>query len=391
MAKNSTKSPRSTNGDINRETLAQIVAETGFPVLLTDEHGEPIIGLSTDYHCSCSGPTPARRIESAKQTLVWGEPIINLCCNEGRVFWAVPLTHNSKITGALVVEGIELEEEGANSNLTTLIRQSAEKLLAMAIQRNWINADTLRLGKRRAEWEQQRFVALESAKDRFARDDLRILYLREEPSLLVAIKEGEPSHARAVLNRILTGIYAVAGERLDLLKSCIIELVVMMSRAAVEAGADPTLLFGNNYQKFAELAEIQSDEDLAAWVRATLDNLIEVIRRNEHYPQSFLLQRALNHMHEHLDQPIRRDDVARVAGISPGHFSKLITERLGKSFSDLLVQMRVERAKELILQTDLNFTTVALECGFCDQSHLNKHFRKSTGLAPGEYRRKYAG
>jgi transcriptional regulator GlxA family with amidase domain len=165
----------------------------------------------------------------------------------------------------------------------------------------------------------------------------------------------------------------------------------MMSRAAVEAGADPFLLLGTNYQKLSDLGAIHNEEDLAGWVRSTLDALIDGLRRNDAFPHSLLLQKAFSHMRSHIDEPLRRDDVARIAGISPGHFSKLVTERMGRSFTDLLTQMRVDRAKELVLASNLNFTAIALDCGFCDQSHLNKHFRKATGLSPGAYRRLKSG
>jgi AraC family transcriptional regulator len=49
--------------------------------------------------------------------------------------------------------------------------------------------------------------------------------------------------------------------------------------------------------------------------------------------------------------------------------------------------MRVNRAKELLLQTDRSLLDIAMECGFFDQSHFNKTFRAATNLSPGEYRK----
>jgi AraC-like DNA-binding protein len=366
--------------------LAAYRREHGFPVLVTDGEGAVTTGRLVATRCPCGGRSGTRRMQVARQTLRWGETVVDLCCEEGYAMWGVPLMHNAEVTGALVVQGVDLEA-GTGGGMPRRVRQAAEALLALAVANNLTNHAAILLARRRAEHERERFLAIEASKVHWVQDDLRTLYLREEPALLMAIKEGDLSGARAILNRILTGIYALSGERLDLLKSCIIELVVMMSRAAVEAGADPSLLLGANYQKLSDLGAIHNEEDLAVWVRSTLDTLIEGIRRNNAFPISFLLQKAFSHMRAHLDEPLRRDDVARIAGISPGHFSKLVTERMGRSFTDLLAQMRVDHAKELVLGSNLNFTAIALECGFCDQSHLNKHFRRATGLSPGEYRR----
>jgi AraC family transcriptional regulator len=50
--------------------------------------------------------------------------------------------------------------------------------------------------------------------------------------------------------------------------------------------------------------------------------------------------------------------------------------------------MRVNRAKELLRQTDRSLSEIAIECGFFDQSHFNKSFRAATACSPGEFRKR---
>lgn len=356
----------------------------GFELIYADAAGDVLSGHCEPTDCACRGTSGERRREAAEQTLYWGETIINLCCDNGYAMWAVPLMQNNRVTGNLVVQGIELESEDAT--LPGRIQQAAHALLEWAIRDNLIPDAVVQLSRLRANKEKDRFYALEQTKH-FATDDLRSLYLREEPELLSTIKNGQYGDARACLNRILVSIYSLAGKRMDLLKSCVLELVVMMSRAAVEAGADPSALLGANYRSLAELSTISDDEDMAQWVRHMLDSLIEAIHSNNDYPHSLLLAKAVAHMQDHLSENLRRDDVARFAGVSPGHLSHVMTERMGRSFTDLLTQMRVTRAKDLLRQTDLSLSSIAMECGFYDQSHLNKIFRKMTGNSPGEFRK----
>ncbi len=358
--------------------------EFGFELLRADAEGRLLGPAPPATACRCGGRSAARRREAAAQTLCWGETVINLCCDDGYALWTVPLTCNNRTTGMLVVQGVDLEAGGRA--LAARVQRAAETLLQWAERDNRVNSAALQLGRQRAAQEAARFRALEQAKH-FAADDLRSLYLREEPELLSAIKHGRRTDARAILNRILVSIYSLAGPRMDLLKSCVLELIVMMSRAAVEAGADPATLLGVNFCSLAELAGIADEEDLARWVRHMLETLIEAIRANDRYPHSLLLARALSYMRDNLGRNLRRDEVARHAGVSPGHFSEVMTERMGRSFSDMLAQMRVERAKDLLRQTRLSLSAIALECGFCDQSHLTKVFRRLTGQPPGAFRR----
>lgn len=324
-----------------------------------------------------------RRKNAGEQTLYWGETIINLCCDDGYAMWAVPVMDNNRIISHMVVQGIDLEAGGKPHSAR--IQRAAETLLEWAVRDNLISAAVIRMARERALEQKDRFYALEQTKH-CATFDLRSLYLREEPNLLAAIKNGEPGEARAILNRILINIYSLGSQRMDLLKSCVLELIVMMSRAAVEAGADPSAILGNNYRSLVELAVIDDEEDLARWVRHMLNLLIEAIQNNHTYSHSLLLSKALAYMRDRLGENLRRDEVARFAGVSPGHLATLMSEHMGKSFTDLLAQMRLDRARDLLRSSDLNLGSIALECGFYDQSHLNKAFRKYLGQSPGQFR-----
>lgn len=357
----------------------------GWQALLINNRGEVIAGAFEETDCPCGSASAQRRLEAVEQTLYWGDTVINLCCEEGYAMWGVPVMHNNEINGGLLVQGVDLDAdpspEGAGE-----IQKAADALLEWALRDNHTSKAAVELARERASKEKARFYALEDAQQ-FSTDDLRNVYLREEPQLLAAIKQGESGEARSILNRILASIYSLGGERMDLLKSCILELVVMMSRAAVEAGAEPATLLGANYRSLTRLSEIDDEEDLAVWVRFMLDTLIEAIRSNDQFPHSLLLMRATSYMREHLGENLRRDEVARFAGVSAGHLAHIMTEHLGHSFTDLLLRMRVDRAKELLHRSQLSLSSIAAECGFYDQSHLNKVFRKLTHQSPSEYRR----
>lgn len=366
--------------------LAAYFRQFGFPVVIVDRDGKPLAGDPTETECECRNRSDQRRLHAIEQSHYWGEPIINLCCDSGYAMWGVPLVDNNELVGGLIVQGIELE--GLSNDDHRKVQQAAHALHHLALEANCIPQAEVELAQQRARKESHRFLAIEAAKNQPVSDDIRTIYLTEEPELLSAIKTGDIGRARSILNHILTGVYGLAGERLELLKSAVLELVVMMSRAAVEAGADPATVLGRNYQSIADLAVIDDEEDLADWVRRMLETLIESIRMNDSYPNSLLMLRAVRYMQANLHQHLRRDEVARVAGVSPSHFSKLVSERMGRPFGQLLTQMRVNRAKELLLQPDCSLSEIAIECGFFDQSHFNKSFRAATHQSPGEFRKR---
>ncbi len=217
-------------------------------------------------------------------------------------------------------------------------------------------------------------------------DRIREFYLYQEPALLAAMRRGDRGEAMRLINHVLVHIYSAGEERSDLLKGLLLELVVMISRAAIEAGAMQSEVLGTNFKILTELSAIDDDEQLAAWLRKAFDHLFSTIQRQKDFTPPLLIGKALDYMRENLHLEITRDQTARHAGISPGHFSHLLKERTGRSFTELLRQCRVDLACELLLHTDDTLAVIADRCGFCDQSYFTRVFRDVKGVTPGQFR-----
>ncbi|MGL6340626.1 MAG: helix-turn-helix domain-containing protein [Waterburya sp.] len=95
---------------------------------------------------------------------------------------------------------------------------------------------------------------------------------------------------------------------------------------------------------------------------------------------------VLDYINEYLDQDIRLTDLAQLLGMSQFHFSYLFKRSLGKPPYQYLLQQRIERAKQLLKQTDQSIIDIAFLCGFNSHSHLSKQFRQLTGVTPRVYR-----
>jgi AraC family transcriptional regulator len=102
-------------------------------------------------------------------------------------------------------------------------------------------------------------------------------------------------------------------------------------------------------------------------------------------PEHQLLQ-VLDYINEHLDQDIKLADLAQLLDMSQFHFSHMFKQAIGTSPYQYLLQQRVERAKQLLRQTDQPIMDIAFRCGFNSHSHLSKQFRQLTGVTPTTYR-----
>lgn len=102
-------------------------------------------------------------------------------------------------------------------------------------------------------------------------------------------------------------------------------------------------------------------------------------------PERQLLH-VLEYLDNHLDQEIKLADLAALVGMSQFHFSHLFKQSIGLPPYQYLLQQRVERAKQLLKQTDRTIVEIAFLCGFNSHSHLSKQFRQLTGITPTAYR-----
>lgn len=102
-------------------------------------------------------------------------------------------------------------------------------------------------------------------------------------------------------------------------------------------------------------------------------------------------RRALAHIEENLGSKIAICELAALVSFSKSHFSRVFKRSLGLSPMAYVTARRVQQAKAMMISTDHQLTEIAFACGFADQSHLNRSFRRVVGTSPGLWRRTNSG
>lgn len=101
---------------------------------------------------------------------------------------------------------------------------------------------------------------------------------------------------------------------------------------------------------------------------------------------SFVVKAALQYLEQHFAEHITLSQVADRVFVSQWHLSKLINRHTGKNFFDLVNQLRVKKARELLRDPALRVHEVAERVGYADVAHFSKNFKRLTGKSPVEYR-----
>ncbi len=217
--------------------------------------------------------------------------------------------------------------------------------------------------------------------------DKTLYPLHMEKELLSRVRIGDRSGARGILNDLLGQIFFRTAGNMDIMKARILEIVVMISRAAVESGASLDKLLGLNYNFIVELSGLTRFEDVCLWVVQVLDVFMDTVYaiRNSKNPQ--FLGEALNYIRSNYTDNLSLDEVASQVHVSPYYLSHMFKEELNINFVEYLTRIRIEEAKRLLHHTKLSIQQIAAEVGYDDPSYFSKVFKKSVGQTPNQYRK----
>ena len=98
------------------------------------------------------------------------------------------------------------------------------------------------------------------------------------------------------------------------------------------------------------------------------------------------LRQVREHLHDHFSDEIRLACLARMAGVHPDHLARTFAGSFGQGIGEYVRELRLQAAMAALATTDDSIASIALRCGFSDQSHLTRLLRRTAGLTPAAYR-----
>ncbi len=102
---------------------------------------------------------------------------------------------------------------------------------------------------------------------------------------------------------------------------------------------------------------------------------------------SLQMRKATEFLNTHLDGDVDLQQVAAVCDLSLSHFARAFRQTYGKPPYRWLIERRIDKAKDLLMNTRLPLSDIAVRCGFTDQSGFNRSFKRMYGVTPGIWRR----
>ena len=100
------------------------------------------------------------------------------------------------------------------------------------------------------------------------------------------------------------------------------------------------------------------------------------------------LDEVLNFIHNNIAHPVTRGQAAKIFGSSESTFLRSFKRIMQESFSDYLLNLRLQHARNMLLTSNKTLSEISMECGFCDSNYLCFRFRKKFNQSPHQFRMK---
>jgi YesN/AraC family two-component response regulator len=220
--------------------------------------------------------------------------------------------------------------------------------------------------------------------------ELKIRYsypIELEKKLRHAIINGDYKKSKEMLNLLLGQIFFSYDVNFEIIKHRIIELIALLSRAAIDRGMDITQVLMLNTDYFLKIETIKTLDELNSWLVRIINRFIGYMFEFNDVKYHDVLNKVTKYIQKHYNEKITLDMVCKEVFLSKAYLSKIFNNKMNCSFTQYVNKIRIQKSKPLLFDNKVTIIDIAYLVGFEDQSYFTKVFKQIEGISPGEYRR----
>ena len=208
--------------------------------------------------------------------------------------------------------------------------------------------------------------------------------LEKERLLIAAVRSGNKADAKKILNEILAVLIFCSQNQFRQIQLRAVELAVLLARAGTNSGNG--MAANSITYCIKQIQEVKTEEELTGILHNLAERIITKIHSYQGIPHVSALQKADSYIRNNIGKKMSLNEIAKVAGLSSPYFSSVFKNEMGENLSRYINRLRVEKAGQMLLETNFSLSEISGECCFEDQSWFSKIFKSYTGMSPGKYR-----
>lgn len=203
-------------------------------------------------------------------------------------------------------------------------------------------------------------------------------------ALLQAVKSNDIRQIDEELERTKLFLESLDGYPMMFVQQLLIDFVMSAAYALMEMGSKLQV-----EKVFAEMhlamQRIESIEEAVAWFRSKLSYWLETMEE-ERADHTGLMPHVLEYVNANYDREISLGGIAAELQLSIAYLSRLFKKSTGKNFMDYLIDLRIERAKQMLTDSPETVQRIGEKVGYINTQSFIRIFKKNVGVTPGQYR-----
>ena len=212
-----------------------------------------------------------------------------------------------------------------------------------------------------------------------------IFFHKKEKELLSKVRTGSMQEVRGLLNELIGYVLFSEGGKIDAMRIRAIELTTLLSRVAMDGGANAESVYELNGKFLTLINQKQNLDELCMLLQEVAEGFTSAMFFEKDKGNSYI-RKALRFIADNYFEHLELAAVADFVQLSPSYFSTLFRQVVGMNFREYLCRVRVEESKRLLLSTEFALADIAVSVGFPDQSYYCKIFKRIVGVSPGKFR-----
>ena len=206
-------------------------------------------------------------------------------------------------------------------------------------------------------------------------------YVKTVEHLIEVLDEEEISRGSAELRGAVMGEPRIRGRE-------ILDIILNAGKLfALRAGGEDTAKIQREFE--FRCRQCSKAEDVFNELRELEKTLLTELKTNRENETTRPIRQAKQLIMENYGRNITLDEVCERVGFSAAYFSAMFKKETGEGFSKYLMRVRIDKAKELLRETNMPVAEVCEAVGYNDRKHFTQTFHKMTGVNPAEFRRLY--
>ncbi|TBL79359.1 response regulator transcription factor [Paenibacillus thalictri] len=164
------------------------------------------------------------------------------------------------------------------------------------------------------------------------------------------------------------------------------EIVHAVKRIGTRQGVEWERVYPGDTPIHIELLRLRTIADMQGWFTALIGSFSQQLLKfnGEKYREE--VRRLIGYLKTNYAQDISLNGAAAIANMSPSYLSSIFKRETNKSFVEFLTEIRMEKAAELLIQTDLPSYLIAEQVGYENINYFGRAFKKEMGVSPSQYR-----